>query len=283
MTPLVDFMIIGAQKCGTTGLARQLAEHPRIAFSRIKEPGFFNREPQWQTHIDRYHELFDPEPGKLCGEGSTMYTFLPEGAGTAERIHAYNAELKLIYIVRQPVERVVSHYAHRLGHKRVSAPPEQEVLQQPSYINRSRYGVQIRPYLELFGRQNVLLLIFEEYIADPAAALQTVADFLGIDSDGFRAADAAEPANPSAGQSRWGPLMSRLTRLRVLRRMLMPLVPARARRAAMQRIGVRLESKPQFSRELKQLIWRLVYDDVCTIEALLGRRLHAWRAGYEDR
>jgi hypothetical protein len=66
---LVDFMIIGAQKSGTTSLAAQLADHPQICFSQIKEPGYFNETEDWESGLDRYHQLFDPADGQLCGEG----------------------------------------------------------------------------------------------------------------------------------------------------------------------------------------------------------------------
>ncbi len=274
----VDFMIIGAQKCGTTGLVKQLAGHPEVAFCRVKEPEYFNRTANWRDELERYHALFDPAPGKLRGEGSTMYTFFPEWPQTAERLHEYNPELKLIYIMREPVARIESHYAHRLGHKRTSAAPEHEVLSRPFYVNRSRYGVQLRPYLELFEREQLLLLVFEEYIASPEKTLQQVAEFLEISPAGFSPAGAAAPANPSVGQARWGPLMRRLTRLQPLRTVLLPVVPARLRRGLLQRVGVTLTEKPLFSPELKRMLWRLLEDDVATVESLLGRRLEVWRA-----
>ncbi len=101
---LVDFMIVSAQKCGTTSLASQLAQHPDICFSRTKEPDYFNANSDWQSRLVQYHQLFDPQPEQLCGEASTMYTFLPEYMDTHVRLHAYNSNLKLIYIMRDPVD-----------------------------------------------------------------------------------------------------------------------------------------------------------------------------------
>ncbi len=151
----VDFMLIGAQKCGTTTLANQLASHPGICFCREKEPGYFNSTDNWQAGLDTYHALYDPRPGQLCGEGSTMYTFLPEFDNTHERLYAYNPDLKFIYVMRHPVERVISNYAHRLVRNTVSVPPQEAVFAKPEYVNRSRYGVQLRPYVKLFGRERI--------------------------------------------------------------------------------------------------------------------------------
>jgi hypothetical protein len=137
----IDFVIIGAQKCGTTSLAEQLAQHPQICFSRNKEPGYFHQTEEWQAGLAKYHALFTPRNGQLCGEASTFYTFFPEWRATHKRLYAYNPNLKLIYIMRKPVERVISHYAHDLVRHSVQEPPELAVFKNPAYINRSRYGV----------------------------------------------------------------------------------------------------------------------------------------------
>ena len=90
----VDFMIIGAQKAGTTSLAAQLAAHPQVCFCREKEPGYFHQTADWRAGLDGYHALYDPRPGQLLGEASTYYTFFPEYRGTAERLY----DLSLIHI-----------------------------------------------------------------------------------------------------------------------------------------------------------------------------------------
>jgi len=108
----VDFMMIGAQKSGTTSLAAQLAAHPQICFCREKEPAYFHQVADWRAELDHYHALYDPRPGQLLGEASTHYTFFPQYRDTAARLYEYNPALKLIYIMRQPVDRIVSLYSH---------------------------------------------------------------------------------------------------------------------------------------------------------------------------
>ena len=181
----VDFMVIGAQKAGTTSLAAQLAAHPQICFCKEKEPGYFHKTEAWAEGLDEYHKLYDPTPGQLCGEASTYYTFFPEFRETHKRLHDYNPSLKLIYVMRQPVDRVISHYTHNRVREIDVRPPEIAVFSDAAYVDRSRYGVQIRPYLELFGPENVMLLVFEEYTADQIAALYRIADFLGIERTPF--------------------------------------------------------------------------------------------------
>ena len=279
---LVDFMLIGAQKCGTTKLAGQLANHPSICFCREKEPGYFNAVDDWRMNLSAYHDLYSPIGDQICGEGSTMYTFLPEYRDTHLRLYEYNPNLKFLYIMRQPVERVMSNYAHRLVRGTVKTRPDHAVFATPDYLNRTRYAVQIRPYIERFGRENVLLLIFEEYIANPIATLDQIADFLGVASEGFRdASSAPSVVHSSVGEYHWGGTLAKFRSASIVDRMAAA-IPAAIRTRARRALGRKLESKPVFSPELRQLIWRFVEDDVAYIEAQMGRRLHIWREGYTE-
>jgi hypothetical protein len=209
-----------------------------------------------------------------------MYTFLPEWLGTHQRLHAYNPDLKLIYIMRQPVERIVSNYAHRVVRRTVEGPPETAVCANPAYISRSRYGVQIRPYIELFGRDRIMLLIFEEYIADQPATLAKIASFLGISPQAFPAEQESVALHPSTGRWYVWPSLNKLTYSPAVRRTL-DLVPLSLRKSVRRQIGARIEEKPEFSPLLREALWRMVEDDVETIEGLLGRRLDVWRQGYD--
>ena len=278
----VDFMMIGAQKAGTTSLAAQLAAHPQICFCKDKEPGYFNKTEDWEAGLDTYHSLYAPRPGQLCGEASTLYTFLPEYLGTHQRLYEYNPALKLIYIMRQPVERTVSHYTHHRVRDLDSRPPEVAVFSDPSYVNRSRYAVQIRPYLELFGRENILLLVFEEYIADQFATLSRIGEFLGIDPAQFEKPE-IEPLHQSVGQPylRSGALRE-FTQTGTFQRV-RDVVPASIRKPIRHRLfSNKIDEKPYFAPDTREAIWRLVEDDVCAVEELLGYRLDAWRHGYSD-
>jgi hypothetical protein len=278
----VDFMVIGAQKCGTTSLARQLASHPQICFCAEKEPGYFHKTENWRASIHDYHRLYSPRPGQLCGEASTYYTFLPEWLDTHKRLYEYNRDLKLIYIMRQPVERIISQYAHNLVRGIDTAPPEWAVLNRPSYLNRSRYSVQIRPYLELFERDNVLLLVFEEYAADQMAALHQAAAFLNIDPQPFLETDTS-PAHQSISE----PYLKYHSARAIVKtgafQKLRSVVPASIRQPVRRRfLSNQLEQKPKLPAAVKYTLWRFLEDDVRAIERLLGRPLEIWRQGYAD-
>jgi hypothetical protein len=277
----VDFMIVGAQKCGTTSLAAQLAAHPGICFCEIKEPGYFHQVEDWRSGLEAYHQLFAPEDGQICGEASTMYTFLPEWQGTHSRLFDYNPQLKLVYIMRDPVERVVSSYSHDFVRGFIKGSPERVVFENPAYINRSRYAVQIRPYLELFPRESVLLLIFEEYVADQLDAIQQIGAFLGISAEPFVAIGPVEK-HKSVGQ--WYlkyPALRAMVKSSAFQAV-RPHLSASIRQPIRRRFSNRLETRPYFSQSLKETIWRFVEDDVRCLEELLDRRLDIWGPGARE-
>ncbi len=266
---IVDFMLIGAQKAGSTSLSHQLSQHPQISFCKHKEPDFFSTTRDWESGLTDYHALFEQRPERLYGEGSTTYTWIPEYPQTAWKIHAYNPNVKLMYMMRQPVERVISHYTHHLLRARTLFPGEREVFEVPTYINHSRYGMQLRPYLELFPKQNTLLLIFEEYILQPMQTLYRVADFLGIDRHGFDGVDLS-PQYQSLERTgdtqikKWLTPFSRI-------------FPVRVRNALRGPFVYKLMSRIEFSEPTKRLLWRFLEDDVRAVEEMMGRSIDLWR------
>jgi hypothetical protein len=272
----VDFMIVGAAKCGTTSLAYQLAQHPDICFSKVKEPNYFldNHEGDWERSLDRYHNLYHPSPGQLCGESSVTYTNLPGTLGTHRRLFDYNPKLKLIYIMRQPIERMISHYMQNSFKKdRTDESIDVAICRNPVYVNRSRYAVQISPYIELFGREKILLLIFEDYISDPLRTLEKIIAFLGI-SDVPHDIDLSLQ-NKSVGTTKLSQPAKSIRKTKIYK-VVAPLVPRLLRTYMKQRMSQQLLERPKLSQELRRTLWLFVEDDVKRIEKLVGRRLDEW-------
>lgn len=179
----VDFMLIGAAKCGTTSLAYILSKHPQICFSKEKEPHFFSRYADWQSRLDEYHKLFSPKPDQLLGEGSPYYTLYPEFIGTEDRIFEYNPDTKFIYIIRNPIDRIYSNYKFVHAFNKLKYPlseMEKEILENPMYLNRSRYFMQINRYVEKFGADKIHVCLFEDFISSRQQTLNSIFDFLNI-------------------------------------------------------------------------------------------------------
>jgi hypothetical protein len=270
----LDFIIIGAQKSGTSSLAYQLSQHPQICFCKVKEPHYFSKSKDWKKEITDYHKFFEPVSGQLCGEASTSYTFLPQYSHTPSRLFEYNPELKLIYIMRQPVERIISHYMHKLAKGRAKNPPEIDVLIHSHYMNVSRYRMQLEPYLRLFPGKNILLLIFEEFISNPSRILGQIALFLGVDPGGLNSVD-AKPKNVGIERT----YLKRFPGSRLAERLL-ERAPGHIRKIAQKYLYFSVQNKIELPDSVKQTLWRSLENDVLYIEELLGRRLDIWRNGY---
>src|SRR5438552_358541 len=130
-------MIVGAMKCGTTSLFSYLKQHPRIAGCETKEPDFFSIH--WSRGLDWYQGLWRPvQAGEIALEASTSYTKLPDHPEVVERMLSTPWTFKLIYVVRDPLERIESHYNHgrRLPWNESRRALTDEV--RPRLINTSR-------------------------------------------------------------------------------------------------------------------------------------------------
>jgi hypothetical protein len=176
----VNFLIIGAAKSATTSVSSALAQHPEICFCQPKEPQFFSKI-DWRRHISDYHALFKTE-AKLYGEGSTNYTKFPSfNQDIQSDIFEYNPEMKLIYIMRNPIDRIISHYTHTYnrGYEK-NKNIDDAVMSQSHYIDVSKYATQIEPYIKEFKKEQVLLLFFEDFINKPQDVLNDIYHFLNI-------------------------------------------------------------------------------------------------------
>ena len=178
----VNFLLIGAAKSATTSLSIALSQHPDICFSSPKEPDFFNR-PDWRSQIEDYHSLFKSET-KIYGEGSTNYSKFPDyNVNIHNDIYEYNPSMKLIYIMRHPVDRLISYYTHAFNRGHETENSIDLVLTTNNhYINTGKYAMQIEPYIKLFGRANVLLLFYEDFAKNPQTSVEKVFEFLNLNS-----------------------------------------------------------------------------------------------------
>lgn len=176
----VNFLIIGAAKSATTSLSNALTMHPEVCFSNPKEPQFFSKN-DWREHLTSYHSQFTKK-AKLYGEGSTNYTKYPSfNTNIHDDIFEYNPDMKLIYIMRHPIERIISHYIHSYNRGyETSKQIDDAIMSNPHYINISRYAMQITPYIERFGRDKILLLFFDDFISKPQEVLDRTFKFLNV-------------------------------------------------------------------------------------------------------
>jgi hypothetical protein len=196
--PLPDFLILGAQKAGTTALFAYLRWHPGVTGPAFKEVSFFDRH---YVHGERWYRAHMPlRRGRIVGEASPSYLFHPLGP---ERAAGMLPDVRLIALLRDPVDRAFSHYQHERALGRESLSFEDAVareddrmrgevermLADPSYFShawwnytyvaRGRYAEQLDRWYAAFPREQLLVLFTDELASDPGGTYRRVLEFLG--------------------------------------------------------------------------------------------------------
>jgi hypothetical protein len=200
-----DFLIIGAQKSGTTSLYQYMQTHPRILMSSEKEIHYFdyNYEKELPWYLSQFPLKYENFRRNLIGEATPNYLYHPP---CAERIGKVLPETRLIALLRNPVERAISHYFFEvrrdpsietkpilealIAEEERVLPFVQELQENPYSVNpifsrlcykaRGRYCEQLLRYEEFFKKGYLLVLQSEEFFRKPAESLRQVAEFLGI-------------------------------------------------------------------------------------------------------
>jgi hypothetical protein len=285
---LPNLIVIGGLKCGTTSLHHYLNLHPQIAMSRPKELNFFVAELNWDLGPEWYASHFDAA-APVRGESSPHYTNLPRFAGVADRMRSVLGEdARLIYMVRDPIDRMLSHYLHNVGggyeHR-----PLADALTDPdsAYISRSRYAMQLEPFLREFGRERIAIVSREELKDDRAGTMRRMFDVCGIDPS-FSSEQFEREWETGSGKSAGGfRLMDRAVRLPGLRSLdrNFDRLPESLRWLVERLVhdpGTGAAPKPELAGDLRERLADLVRDDVEQLELIAGRRF-GWSLSRDSR
>ena len=178
---LPNFLVIGAAKSGTTSLAHYLRSHPQVYMADF-ELHYFTAERRWRLGQAWYQAQFKTAKDEIAvGEKSPSYTRYPLYQGVPGRIATLLPEVRLIYLVRHPLQRIRSEYLHRAVNGRESKPLDEAVFSNPAaYLDTSRYALQIEQYLQHFDRAQLLVVTAEDLRHIRAATLGRVQRFLGV-------------------------------------------------------------------------------------------------------
>jgi hypothetical protein len=181
---LPNFAIVGAMKGGTTSLYHILRSHPEVFMCTPKEPSFFVAEHAWDRGLGWYAGLF-AEAGSAAavGEASTNYTKYPAFAGVPDRMHDAIPDVRIIYLVRDPLERMRSHYLHNLARTRERRSFEEAVRSDPIYLDCSRYTTQLAQFRRRFPAEQILVVTSDSLISGPASAVRPVFEHIGVDPE----------------------------------------------------------------------------------------------------
>jgi hypothetical protein len=293
-----DFFIVGAFKAGTTSLYRSLRQHPQVFLPFHKEPMFFGADltPRYERMSERqYLALFEEAREDQCaGEASPWYLY---SRTAAEEIRHFAPSARIIVMLRNPVDVMHAQHSQLLFNRREDLTDFAEALRAEAdrragrriptgalrpealfYRHSVRFAEQLERYLGAFGRDRIHVIVFDDFVADTAAAYRAVLDFLGVDPD-FNADLAVQNEN-------------RRARLGLAHRLafrppgpLRRLVPLLRRSAKIHRLRdrlVALDSRPasraELDAELRRSLTRELAPEIDRLGNLIGRDLSAWTA-----
>ena len=274
---LPNLIVIGGLNCGTTSLHHYLNLHPEIAMSRPKELNFFVAELNWDLGPEWYASHFD-RAAPVRGESSPHYTNLPRFQGAAERMGEVLGDgVRLVYMVRDPIDRMLSHYLHNVGGGYESRPIEQALADPDSaYVARSRYALQARPFVDRFSAEALLIVSREELAREREQTVRRAYEFAGVAAD-FTSEQFEREWETGSGKSAGGfKLMDRAVRLPGLRALdrNFDRLPE-SLRWMVERVvhdpDTGAAPKPELEPELRARLAELVREDVAELERIAGR------------
>lgn len=179
---LPNLIVIGAQKCGTSVLHYYLGLHPEVSMSNPKELNFFIAERNYPRGVEWYSRHFDPA-ARCRGESSPNYTAYPQHLGVPERMAELVPDAKLIYMVRDPIDRITAHWVHNYAKRREKGDLRTTLLHpNTSYVTRSKYHMQLARFLEHYDEERILVIDQNDLRDDRMPTLRRVFEFAGVDA-----------------------------------------------------------------------------------------------------
>ena len=273
---LPNLLIIGAPKCGTTSLHHYLDAHPEISMSDVKELDFFVPDRNWANGVDWYRSNFTTD-APVRGESSTTYTRDDCAVDAARLIHEVLGTPKLIYLVRDPIERMRSDY-HQFRAVGIEQRPVEEALAEPDnrYLEASRYGSRVAPYVEWIGKENILVESQERLLTDRGAVLSRIFEFVGVRSD-FQSAEFARMWERSEGKG-WAYGLGWRLRSRGIRLPAFLRWPAqRLQRSRLAGGAAETARPPEISARLRQDLTVALRPEAERLRELTGAEFPEWR------
>ena len=279
-----NFFIIGAPKAGTTSLYQYLKKIPGIYISQKKEPNYFSvktipdKEPfkpirDTVSYLELFNQVKDE---KIIGESSTNYLYDPEAA---KLIHQKVPNAYILASLRDPVERAWSHYLMieqtRSKNYRFGEQVKKELRHEIDFnkphlrLKAGLYCNDVKKYLELFGKNQVKIIIFEEWIKDVKNTVNEIIRFLGLD---YIVNDNLQDIYYRYVEPR-GSISKAIIRNPNIRKIFTSLF-SHSNNEVLRRFLVKKNTKPKMNEEDREKLVKFYQDDVRELEKLLGRKLH---------
>jgi hypothetical protein len=296
---LPTFLVIGAARSGTTALYLYLRQHPNVFMARGKETNYFAFEGEALDFrgpgaefvnnsvvtLNAYRRLFAEAPeGAAIGEASPLYLYCPPAA---ERIRARLPDVRIVAILRNPIEQAYSHYLY--ARKEAIEPLDdfmaaldaqadrRKARWQPlfQYSDFARYGVQLRRYFDRFPRDRIRIFLYEEFASDPVRVVQEIFRFVGVDSSFVPDVSARANAGGIPKSEWWQMLVMRPNPASRLVGSFLPTQTRRRVRDALSGMNTRRDRMPQAARDRLRAELR---GDIVALQGLIERDLSKWLA-----
>jgi hypothetical protein len=292
-----NLFIIGSMKSGTTYLHSLLASHPSIFMSDPKEPCAFVEPDQlralWPAAWDqgywrdqeRYLQLFQSAgAAKVVGTGSVYYTHLPLATGVPKRIHQFNPDSRLIYVMRDPIERAISHYWHQVRWHGEHRSLSSAIKNDPRYRDISYYAMQLAPYFELFARDQIKTLTFEELINKTEATMTSIFRWLNVDhSSAFKTVSPENVTPEAIEQRRCARLLWGLREKNRLWQDAIDDAPESVRRFARRLVSRKVMRSSIDTSDIADYLRDLQRKQTAELTKLLGREFPEWATLYDAK
>ena len=278
----VNTFIVGAPKAGTTSLHYYLSQHANVSMSSVKEPNYFSSKEVKSLFYNskciedsiEYHKLFSNEKKLIRGEASVSYLFYKE---VPKRIYEYNPNSKILIMLRKPTERTISHYLmdYRLG---FCSKKLDDILANPDvhhqffqqYIELGNYYSQVKEYFKIFGEEQIMIILYDDFKLNTSEVMSKVYNFLKISNNQIN----YKIKNQFLSSS--NKLISNLYKSNLLRKTLKIILP-KGILPLIKSTFFSNNSRPIFSKELEKKLNEYYHNDILKLEKLLNIDLVKWK------
>ncbi len=290
----LDFVGIRIPKCGTSWIIQCLKEHPQICFPEGKHLDFFRDEKLYEKGLEWYASFF-----KHCSLQSIKGEYPKISNPKIPQLLKRNfPDLKVLTCLRNPIERAYSFYFYDKSWKEIPSVEFEEILNNPrykdirkNYIEKSLYYSQIKKWLEIFPKEQILILIYEDIKKNPLAFIQKIYSFLGADSK-FVPPSANQRINPASQKRmlipppidkfRFEKIKNQIRKnwlgekaIKMVKFFLNPLTKLLGEKNYIKK--VKSSPKPSMRPETRQHLQEIFQEDIESLEKLLNRDLSFWK------
>jgi hypothetical protein len=265
-------VIIGAMKSATSTLYEQLLRQPGIFLPTLKEPNFFSNDEQYSRGIEWYCDLFRKAGAlDILGEASTHYTKLPTYPQTVARMRNCLERPRLIYVMRDPVDRLISQYIHQRSEGEIRCGLDEALTRHPELIAYSCFTRQLAPFVEAYGKMAILPVFFDRLTADPQGQLERVCRFIGY-AGKVEWDDNLARSNVSADRVRKFPLYDLLVEHPVATKLRQGLVPKAVRTKVREFLA--MGERPTLTATALKDLHKVFDEDLAILGEWLGTSLN---------